>query len=238
TVPQNEIKAETESAQRHSLQESIARIHDASQAPPLAPAEYRLLFEIMATELNENGLSGGQTIRNIGARASENGFEIKQDDIQFILDVVSEADPWFEQGASPALFAGRFRNYVLSQCRKLGLQLSSDEIDLIDAWFVGTLQIPTTSSSAVPSRPVDPPFAQSEPSSTDNMRETAEAEVQFQSTWDAEQSESQYARVAGGHPVAGPTSPMTSDRTSASISSQAGRDISQFPRIVRSRMRG
>src|SRR6185503_8906998 len=37
-----------------SMQQSIARIQEACQAPALAPHEYRLLFELMAEEINEN----------------------------------------------------------------------------------------------------------------------------------------------------------------------------------------
>lgn len=237
-MPRSEMRPEAAPGQQLNLQDSIARIHDASQAPPLAPAEYRLLFEVMATELNENGLSGGQTIRNIASRAAENGLEIKQDDIQFILDVVSEADPWFEQGASPALFAGRFRNYVLSKCRKLGLQLSSDEIDLIDAWFVGTLQTPSPSASSVPSRQPESPFPQPEQSPAGLITDTGTAEADYQPAWRAEQSEPQYAQSGGGHhAIAGPP-PTTADIGASPMPAQAGRDISQFPRIVRSRMRG
>ncbi len=66
------------------------------------------------------------------------GLEIKRDDIRFVLEVVSEADPWFEQGASPQLCSrSRFRNFVVARCRGQGLSLSADEIDLIDAWFGG-----------------------------------------------------------------------------------------------------
>ena len=35
--------------------------------------------------------------------------------------MVSESDPWFEQGASANLFAGRFRNFVVARCRGQGL---------------------------------------------------------------------------------------------------------------------
>lgn len=120
------------------LQQSIARIHEACQAPPLSPPEYRVLFEVMAEEINTNNLSGAQTLINIAQRALEMGLEVKRDDIRFVLEVVSEADPWFEQGASPNLFASRFRNFVVARCRGQGLSLSADEIDLIDAWFGGS----------------------------------------------------------------------------------------------------
>lgn len=121
-----------------AIQRSIARIHEACQAPPLSPPEYRALFDVMSQEINQNGLNGAQTLVNIAQRAGELGIETRRDDVRFVLDVVSESDPWFDQGASPKLFAGRFRNFVVARCRSQGLTLSADELDLIDAWFAGT----------------------------------------------------------------------------------------------------
>jgi NYN domain len=120
-----------------AIQQSIARIQEACQAPPLAPHEYRLLFEVMANEISAQDLISGQTLTNIVQRAQEKGLELRRDDVRFVLEVVSEADPWFEQGASANLFAGRFRNFVVARCRGQGLNLSADELDLIDAWFAG-----------------------------------------------------------------------------------------------------
>jgi NYN domain len=120
-----------------AVQQSITRIQEACQAPALAPHEYRLLFELMADEINENDLIGAQTLANITQRAQERGLEVRRDDVRFILEVVSESDPWFEQGASANLFAGRFRNFVVARCRGQGLNLSADELDLVDAWFAG-----------------------------------------------------------------------------------------------------
>jgi hypothetical protein len=120
-----------------SLQRSITAIHDASQAPPLAPPEYRKLFEILAEEISYNRFSGNETVLAVEHRSRETGLATKRDDIRFIIDVVREADPYFEQGVSPQIFAGRFRNFVIARCRGQGLQLSADEIDLIDAWFMG-----------------------------------------------------------------------------------------------------
>ncbi|MEQ1714057.1 MAG: hypothetical protein ABL908_22040, partial [Hyphomicrobium sp.] len=121
----------------NAIQQSIARIHEACQAPPLSPPEYRALFDAMAQEINSNGLTGAQTLVNIGSRAQELGIDVRRDDIRFVLEVVSEADPWFEQGASAVLFSSRFRNFVVARCRSQGLTLSSDELDLIEAWFAG-----------------------------------------------------------------------------------------------------
>ena len=119
------------------IQQSIARIQEACQAPPLAPQEYRALFEIMAKEINEHDLFGIQTLNNITQRAHERGIELRRDDVRFVLEVVSEADPWFEQGASAEVFASRFRTFVVARCRGQGLNLTTDELDLIDAWFLG-----------------------------------------------------------------------------------------------------
>ncbi len=146
--------------QRHAevataIQQSIARIHDACQAPPLSPPEYRVLFEVMAQEINTNGLLGGQTLTAIVTRAKEMGVDIRRDDARFVLEVVSEADPWFEQGASPTLFAGRFRNFVVARCRGQGLNLSADEIDLIEAWFAaGPIGQRASAPATVPRAPV------------------------------------------------------------------------------------
>ncbi len=120
-----------------AIQASIARIHEACQAPPLSPPDYRALFDAIAKEISEQGLQGGQTLSNIHTRTQSLGLSVGRDDIRFVMEVVSEADPWFEQGVSAVLFAGRFRNFVVARCRGQGLQLSSDELDLIDAWFAG-----------------------------------------------------------------------------------------------------
>jgi hypothetical protein len=135
TPPPPVTAAPRSADQATQIQQSIARIHEACQAPALAPAEYRVLFDVMSQEISANGLQGAQTLVNITQRAREFGLDIKRDDLRFIYDVVSESDPWFEQGTSAGLFASRFRNFVVARCRSQGLSLSADELDLIEAWF-------------------------------------------------------------------------------------------------------
>jgi hypothetical protein len=148
--------AASPAASSAAIQQSITRIQDACQAPPLAPHEYRLLFEVMAKEISDNDLIGAQTLANITQRAQERGLEVRRDDVRFVLEVVSEADPWFEQGASANLFAGRFRNFVVARCRGQGLNLSADELDLIDAWFAGG-SLPQPQATHAP--PAPPAYA-------------------------------------------------------------------------------
>ena len=183
-----------------AIQQSIARIHDACQAPPLSPPEYRALFELMAKEINDAGLQGAQTLNNIAVRAHEVGVKLAADDIRFVWDVVSEADPWFEQGASAQLFAGRFRNFVVARCRSQGLTLSADELDLIEAWFAGSGQV-APQSIRVPAGSV--PVGQ-------QARQAAPAQANI---WNEAPPAAQAA--AGG-----------------------GQGAEEFPKILRTRLRG
>ncbi len=132
-----------------SVHQSIARIQEACQAPPLAPPEYRMLFEVIADEISQNGLTGAQTLTAITIRAQERGLAARREDVRFVVEAISETDPWFEQGASANLFAGRFRNFVVARCRDRGLSLSADELDLIDAWFAGG-PLPLTATQPPP----------------------------------------------------------------------------------------
>ncbi len=191
-----------------NLQNSIAKIQDACQAPPLAPPEYRVLFDVMAAEINENGLSGAQTITNVASRAQKLRLEIKREDVRFVLDVVSEADPWFEQGASANLFAGRFRNFVVARCRGQGLALSVEELDLIDAWFAGGV-LP---GPAVQQPPADPAVLEAQ------QEERADQQWSDQAQRD-ERAAPVLEPAVGGEEL-------------------AGEDMGLLPRIVRSRMSG
>lgn len=213
--PQNQAPSQP-ADQASQIQQSIARIHEACQAPPLSPPEYRVLFEVMAEEINANNLSGQQTLVNIGQRAREMGLEVRRDDVRFVLEVVSEADPWFEQGASANLFASRFRNFVVARCRSQGLNLAADEIDLIDAWFGG----------APPSRAAQQP--QPQPSAQQQPAPAARPAQQPQA-----------AQTYGvPQPPQGGGDRWQLDPPDARGLSGAPEPDDEFPRIVRSRLRG
>ena len=200
-----------------AIQQSITRIQDACQAPPLAPHEYRLLFEVMAKEISDNDLIGAQTLANITQRAQERGLDVRRDDVRFVLEVVSEADPWFEQGASANLFAGRFRNFVVARCRGQGLNLSADELDLIDAWFAGgTLPQPQATHAPPPRlrrRPSAPAALPAPPGIA------APAPSGLARWWSSGDSRKEAPETRGGSPA------------------QSRGEAEDFPRIVRTRLR-
>ncbi len=174
--PASQPKPQAQPAPQHAaasdgqgaIHQSIARIHEACKAPPLAPPEYRALFEIIAQEINDNGLVGAQTIHSITQRARDRGIDVHRDDVRFVLEVVSEADPWFEQGASPTIFAGRFRNFVVARCRAQGLTLSVDELDLVEAWFAGgTAPAQPAPRQPAPTFAAQPPQRPAQPAAAD-----------------------------------------------------------------------
>lgn len=197
--------------QATQIQQSIARIHEACQAPALAPAEYRVLFDVMAQEIAANGLQGSQTLANITQRAREFGLDLKRDDLRFILEVVSESDPWFEQGASANLFASRFRNFVVARCRSHGLSLSADELDLVEAWF-----------SAQPAQQRVPAYgrAPQQPQQQPAGHPQGPAAPQDERWWSLEEGRQHIAEQR------------------AQDTYGAAEQEEEFPRIVRTRLRG
>jgi len=204
--------------QATQIQQSIARIHEACQAPALAPAEYRVLFDVMAQEITANGLQGAQTLVNITQRAREFGLDVKRDDLRFIYDVVSESDPWFEQGTSATLFASRFRNFVVARCRSQGLSLSADELDLVEAWF--SAPQPPSSGRALPygGRATAAPAA---PASKPNPAASNSGEQ----WWSLEESRQHIAEQRDAEQKG--LNPYGQNQSEE-----------EFPRIVRSRFRG
>jgi NYN domain len=203
-----------------AIQQSIARIQEACQAPPLAPPEYRLLFEVMAKEITDNDLIGAQTLANITKSAQDRGLAVRRDDVRFVLEVVSEADPWFEQGASANLFAGRFRNFVVARCRGQGLNLSADELDLIDAWFAGgSLPQPLTARASAASPPPAPPMAS--PAMQSAAPPPPSAPTGGARWWSFDDGRAQQA----------------TETSRAAPTTQARAEGDDFPRIVRTRLR-
>ena len=206
------------------LQQSISRIHEACQAPPFSPPEYRALFGVLAQEISENQLQGIKTLENVIQRASELGIAIHHDDARYLLDAVSDADPWFEQGATAALFAGRFRNFVVTKCQERGLNLTAGELDLIDAWFAGSPKAAVQASS----NDGGGMMSTAAPLPTARSSETTSAQPAAPDWWHQGSAQPNQAPAQ---------SPATGTSLEAELAT-AGRSEDDFPRIVRNRLRG
>lgn len=139
-IPPRQQEAHQILENNHNIRDTISRVHEYTNVPALAPSEYQIMFELIAEELNSVGLKGRQTAFNISSRAKVESIDFSPEEAQFVLDIISEADPWFEKGISPPLFAGRFLNAVVARCRSNGLVLNQREYDLVAAWFTGNLK--------------------------------------------------------------------------------------------------
>jgi hypothetical protein len=227
------------------MQQSITRIYDACQAPPLSPHDYRVLFSVMVQEINENHLQGAQTLTNIIARAKEAGVEVRRDDVRFVLEVVSEADPWFEQGATVHLFAGRFRNFVVARCRSQGLNLSSDELDMVDAWFAGNgqSQMPAQRPAQAQPQAQSHVYGGAQPAAGSVRQQAPLPSVPVPDPrrgdrwWGPEDGRQRSAELPGeARPAAGVGGGLPRQQVGAEGGFGAAAD--EFPRIVRTRLRG
>jgi len=221
------------------LQQSISRIHEACQAPPFSPPEYRALFSIMAQEIGENQLQGVKTLQNVITRAAGLGLEVKQEDARYVLDAISEADPWFENGASSSLFASRFRNFVVSKCREHGLTLSAAELDLIDAWFAGSPKAEPAAGDLVQTAQEAAPQQQAmlaQPAApSPDPAAAAGGRLDWLQPTAAPPVQPQQPSPAGGQPAAAGTTAVLEQAGAAAAPVVNEED---FPRIVRNRLRG
>ncbi|MBX2805507.1 MAG: NYN domain-containing protein [Hyphomicrobiales bacterium] len=117
------------------LQRSITRIYEACQAPPLPPSEYQLLFTLIAAEVREHGFAPNRSAESVISRAGAAGLKLSAQDVGFVINAVDEIDPWLEHTRSPAAVARAYRDYVLTRCSQVGLDLTDDEYQLIQVWF-------------------------------------------------------------------------------------------------------
>lgn len=157
SMPPRQQEAHKFLENNRNIKDTISRVHEYTNVPALAPSEYQIMFELIAEELNSVGLKGRQTAFNISSRARVESIEFSPEEAQFVLDIISEADPWFEKGISPPLFAERFLNAVVARCRSNGLILNQREYDLVAAWFTGNLK-----SLAHQQRSEEPAFTSAE----------------------------------------------------------------------------
>lgn len=137
SIPARQQEANRILENNQSIRDTISRVHEYTHVPALAPSEYQIMFEVITDELSEVGLKGRQTAYNISSRAKVEAVDLTPEDAQFVLDIISEADPWFEKGISPPLFAERFLNAIIARCRANGLHLTQEEFELVSAWFTG-----------------------------------------------------------------------------------------------------
>jgi hypothetical protein len=178
TPPALQPAPNTGASRLAELQQSITRIYEACQAPPLPPSEYQLLFTLIAVELHENGYAPDRTAIGVVNRAQEAGLGLAQKDVAFVLKALDEIDPWLEHSRSASALARAYRDYVLSRCRVSGLQLTDDEHQLVQVWF-GASQWPSgggePSAAQAPTHQASSPNV---PATREQLAAVSQAEAQ------------------------------------------------------------
>jgi hypothetical protein len=113
------------------------------------------------------------------------------------------------------LFASRFRNFVVARCRSQGLNLSADELDLIEAWFAAPAAV-----QRAPAAPVYAPAAQ--PAAAQQQPAQRQAPMTSGQGIDTQLRADRWWSLDDGRQQA-PEQGLGSD---------------EFPRIIRTRLRG
>ncbi len=230
------------------LQDAISRIHAACEAPPFSPPEYRAIFTLLEREISEHQFQGVKTLQNVAHRAAEIGIKMSADDARYMLDAVTQGDPWLEQGGSANLFARRFHDYVVSRCRNNGLSLSKEELELIDAWFVSapnpdgslhqsTAASPAGASASARQETARPTTLQDALAASDAQNKQAQQTSQGGTHWwnsrnAADQSVQPLQYSSSGQQAGGNDLVMKGAATNSQASAGG-----EFPRILRNRLR-
>ncbi|MGO9172242.1 MAG: toll/interleukin-1 receptor domain-containing protein [Rhodomicrobium sp.] len=133
--PDNDFREQKGITKIQELQDTITRIYEASNAPPLPPSEYQPLFSLIATEVRERGFATINTAQAVAASANQEGLHIALQDVIFVVNALDEIDPGLDHTRTPAAVAKAYRDWVLSKCHQEGVKLTDDEHTLIQVWF-------------------------------------------------------------------------------------------------------
>jgi hypothetical protein len=124
------------------------RIHRLTDAPFLTPAEYALVFQKIADEVNENGYFLTRTSKAVRDRCIEQGEPIARASVNFILRGITFAGHRFDDDETQRaeVLGEAFSKNLVGLCESAGLSLTGDEKELLNGWILGGL--PTVVSEA------------------------------------------------------------------------------------------
>jgi hypothetical protein len=114
------------------LADSINRIYEATQIPPIPPSDYRLLFSMIARECQAG--TPAQVRSAVLGRAQGAGI-FAREDVDFVLDALQRTGAGLTGKTCAATLARLYRDFVLEEYRQAITDPSPDELILINAWF-------------------------------------------------------------------------------------------------------
>ena len=132
----------------------IARVNRLTETPRLGPAQYRLLFEVIAKELGRapyNLMGTGKAVRD---QCVERGESIARQSVTFVLRGLAYVGyPLFraDRGHDAAELARAFRGNLVNLLRQAQAEVTEADLEMLDAW----LAAPARGDDPAP--PSDPP---------------------------------------------------------------------------------
>ena len=146
------------------------RIHQVTDTPYLTPAEYALLFRLIADEVTLHGYFLHRTSKAVRDRSVEEGSPVARMSINFILRGIVFSGHRFgvAERESPDDLARCFAKNVLVLCDNAGLQLGSGERARVFAWLA------PDETAAGPAEAGEPEPAAAEPTAEPSAEPTAE----------------------------------------------------------------
>ena len=152
---ENRQLATTEEA--HDLRALIAKVTRVSGCPALRPNEFRLLFEQMAAELQHlNGTSRVPWTQwylasAVYERCAEQGARITRDAVSYVLTSLENAGYNWHAGSdyhSADNLTDTFLDNLEALCEGARLELSDEELGLLEEWISDTQVEPAPAESA------------------------------------------------------------------------------------------
>lgn len=122
------------------LPDLIGRVGQATGTPDLTPKQYAVLFTAIADALKQESYNLTTTSKMVRDLSIERGESISRSIVSFVLKGVLYRGHRFSRRDTPLSLARHFRNSVVNRCQDTELELSKEDLKLIDVWLLGGLK--------------------------------------------------------------------------------------------------
>lgn len=119
----------------------VRRVFQITGVPKLTPEQFALVFRLAAQEVNANGYSLSQTSKAVRDRCAEAGEAVPRQAIIFVLKGLSYRGYDFDadEPHAPSILAAMFRDNVIDLCENAGVEMTEQQLQLLDRWLLSAL---------------------------------------------------------------------------------------------------
>lgn len=118
------------------LPDLIARVAQATGTPDLTPKQYAVLFTAIADALKQESYNLTTTSKTVRDLSIERGESISRSIVSFVLKGILYRGHRFSRRDTPLSLARHFRNSVVNRCQDTELELTKEDLKLMDLWFL------------------------------------------------------------------------------------------------------